>query len=268
MPADATFGQRIGCVGAAGVLRAGMGRAALVAALVAAASGCHNSASCGQPLACPNGQGSYWLCSASDGCYYLASDGSRFTCSCGACDAARALALTWCGSAPVPDAASLDTCSPTRQYCGSAGAIYFCSNAAFTECHYLLGDGRTFACASCGNCTDAATQATQACQADLAAPANCATAPSQQACSACCAQQHPAGFQIVQQAVRPCVCSNCGTCASAFICGGTLPVGGACSTCEGMVQTGAGSCAAVTAQCNANSDCTAFIACERPCPTN
>jgi hypothetical protein len=119
---------------------------------------------CSQPIASATGgaAGSVYLqCRDASGCYWLASDGSRFRCnSCDDCSAALAAAEHGRLGEPASGGERPgETCGLTL-HCpnGSARFYQVCTSSDRTACRALTDDGTSFDCVSCADCKSSAVQ--------------------------------------------------------------------------------------------------------------
>lgn len=133
----------------------------------------------------------YNFCNAgASGCYYAASDGSRFACtSCGDCAKALAAAQSWCESSPPPPTVSSGSCSDCDasrdSSCQPAGSD---NSQCLDCCQQLHPSGYQFAwqasitcvCNSCPAC--AGTSYCSGTANPSEACTNCLTAGVAQSC--------------------------------------------------------------------------------------
>jgi hypothetical protein len=92
------------------------------------------------------------------------------------------------------------------------------------------------------------------------------------ACNTCCANNHVAGVEAFAQQLRACACGSPGVCRTACateFCGsGKTTTGDACDTClkDSLVPAAGGQCLGqVTATCEQNPACTAYVSCVKGC---
>ena len=168
------------------------------------------------------------------------------------------------GVKPLPG----EKCGATAS-CGT-GKTYQQCTVSGNPCssRFITSDGQAFNCASCSDCQSAAAMVGTWCGGGSTGGGGgndsaCAAKSTTNECVDCCTTNHSSGYDVFNQALADCECNNPGECQ--FYCDTSLCVGSQpdslCNSCLAQSTT----CDSLP-ECDADTDCSALLACANACP--
>jgi hypothetical protein len=178
---------------------------------------------------------------------------------------------TSCNGAGGTCFAASDCCLGASCYngtCVSACAIDGGKCTLATDCcSGICGQGTCRQCTTAGNSCTSSSECCGGLECNggtCYAPATgCSGVP--QTCISCCSTNYSAGYMKLVGLEATCACTKGSTCLAACsvsLCAGATTPDSACATCLGQ------SCSTmVLQQCQADTDCAAYIGCAAKCPT-